>query len=125
MCSEMNNTANHLLTSSCIFILYIYLYIDTGNLVTSYEWSVMLFVMDYNTVRTGIRRELLYIIITVTVSVACEEWTKHQDFNFKFSSDCPVTFSLNILLKRVLQPCRFKLTLKIFYLIKYICGNLV
>ena len=83
-----------------LYIIYIYLYIDTGNLVTSYEWSVMLFVMDYKTVRTGIRRELLYLVITATVSVFCDEWTRHKDFNF--SSDCPVTFSLNILLKLVL-----------------------
>ena len=124
MCSEMNNTANHLLTSSCIFILYIYIFIYRYRKFGD-RLQMVRFVTDYNTVRTGIRRELLYIIITVTVSVACEEWTKHQDFNFKFSSDCPVTFSLNILLKRVLQPCRFKLTLKIFYLIKYICGNKV
>ena len=100
MCSDMNNTANHLLTSSCISLFSIYIYIslyryrkfsDQLRLVICVVCDGLQDSENWHKKRTPLP------VITATVSVFCDEWTRHKDFNFKVLVQLSYDFSFKYL----------------------------
>ena len=66
--------------------------------LVSYELFFCFMISRLSFVFSEIYLLSLIHVCTATEFVECDEWTEYQDFNFKFSSDCPVTFSSDILL---------------------------